>query len=81
MKAHVHVEEVAGTAREGRLPTRDTREAVRWALERADHVLVRDERDERPGTYYWFGREPRGGYSQQVRPGDEYGLWDEPQGP
>ncbi len=32
VKAHVHVEEVAGTAREGRLPTRDTREAVRWLL-------------------------------------------------
>lgn len=76
LMAHVHVEQVGGTEREARPPTSDTREAVSWALTRADQVLLRDERDERPGTYYWFGREPAGGSTPQVRPGSEYDLWE-----
>ncbi len=60
--------------RQSRPPTTDVREAVTWALQRAEQVLVRDERDERPGTYYLFGPASADAYSAQVRPSDEYQL-------
>lgn len=77
MRAYAHVEATVstGTSSLGRPPTSSVRAAVEWALERADYVLLRDDRDTRPGTYYRFGSEPDM-YSTQVRPGAEYVLWD-----